>query len=102
LDFKPDCVDAHVALGRVLVAQGELEKALSHFLEAVRLDPRSDTARYRLAQTYRKLGRTQEADREREAFQQLRESQAPLRALYQQIQQRSASSQAVEDPERTP
>ena len=102
LDFQPDFVDAHIALGRVLVAQGELEKALRHFLEAVRWDPRSDTARYRLAQAYRKLGRTQEADREREAFQQLRESQAPLRALYQQIQQRSASSQALEDPERTP
>ncbi len=102
LDFKPDFVNAHIALGRVRMAQGEPESALAHFLEAARLDPQSDTARYRLAQAYRKLGRTQEADRERAAFQQLRDSQAPLRALYEQFQRRATSSQTIETPDTTP
>jgi tetratricopeptide (TPR) repeat protein len=102
LGFRPDFVDAHVALGRVRMAQGDLERALSHLLEAVRLDPQSDTARYRLAQAYRKLGRTQEADRESAAFQQLRDSQAPLRALYEQFQQRSATGQKIEASDTAP
>ena len=75
---------------------GQPEQALRHLLEAARLNPQNDVAHYRLAQAYRKLGRTDDAHREWTVFQKLRESQAPLRALYQQIQQRPVTDETTD------
>ena len=96
LELQPDFVDAHAGLGKVLTAMGQPEQALRHLLEAARLNPQNDVAHYRLAQAYRKLGRTDDAHREWTVFQKLRESQAPLRALYQQIQQRPVTDETTD------
>ncbi len=43
--LKPDFSEAHTPLGIALAIQGEIRRALSHFSEAVRIDPRSLEAR---------------------------------------------------------
>jgi tetratricopeptide (TPR) repeat protein len=102
LEFRPDFVEAHIAVGKVLMTQGELENALAHFADAARLEPKNEAAHYRLAQVYRELGRFEEANREQAVFEQLTESQAPLRRLYEQIQRRPNADQIFGSPDSTP
>ncbi len=46
---------ARIALGKVLTAMGQPQKALGHLLDAAHMDPQNDVAGYRLALAYRKL-----------------------------------------------
>jgi len=96
LELQGDLVDAKIALGKVLTAMRQPEKAVGHLLEAVRLDPQNEVTHYRLALAYRKLGRTEDADREWATCQKLRDSHTSVRSLYQQVQQRPAGTQSVE------
>ncbi|MGO9272586.1 MAG: tetratricopeptide repeat protein [Terriglobia bacterium] len=93
--LRPDFVDARVALGKVLTALGRADEALQQLSEAVRLDPQNEVAHYRLAQAYRKLGRTEDAGREVATFKKLQDSHLPVRALFQQVQERTVPSQTV-------
>jgi tetratricopeptide (TPR) repeat protein len=93
LKIRPDFAEAQIGLGKVLTAMGQPQKALEHLLDAARLDPQNEMTHYHLAMTYRKLGRAAEAEREWNTFQRLRNSQLPVRRLYQQIQQRPAPAQ---------
>ncbi|HLI35391.1 MAG TPA: tetratricopeptide repeat protein [Terriglobia bacterium] len=95
LAIRPDFAEAQIGLGKVLTAMGQPQKALEHLLDAARLDPQNEMAHYHLAMTYRKLGRAAEAEREWNTFQRLRNSQLPVRRLYQQIQQRPAPAQGA-------
>ncbi len=51
-----DLAEAHLELGNVLEAQGEIEAARRELERAVELDPKSSAAYYRLGQLYRRLG----------------------------------------------
>jgi len=95
LELQPDFVEAHIAAGKALTSLGRPTEALSHLLEAARIDPRNEVTHYRLAQAYRKLGRGQDADREGETFRKLRDSHEPVRALFQQVQERSVLRQTI-------
>lgn len=95
LGIRPAFVDAHIAAGKALITLGRTDEALKQLLEAVRLDPQSEAAHYRLSEAYRKLGRTQDAERELAAFRTLRDSHGPVKALYQQVQNRSVRQQVV-------
>jgi tetratricopeptide (TPR) repeat protein len=95
LALRPAFVDAHIAVGKALTTLGQTNAAVQELLEAVRLDPQSEVAHYRLSEVYRRLGRMQDAERELAAFRELRDSHAPLRALYQQIQEGSVRQQTV-------
>jgi tetratricopeptide (TPR) repeat protein len=95
LALDPGLVDAHIAAGKALVLLDRSAEALNQLQEAVRLDPSNEVAHYRLGQAYRKLGRAQDADREQTAFRQLRDSHEPVRALYQQVQERLILHQTV-------
>jgi tetratricopeptide (TPR) repeat protein len=97
--LRPGFVDAHIGAGKALTSLGRPDEALRHLLEAVRLDPQNEVAHYRLSQAYRKLGRLQDAERESAAFQKMRESHSPVRALYQQIQQTTVRQQTVDSNE---
>jgi tetratricopeptide (TPR) repeat protein len=88
LSFKPTSVDAHIAAGKALTLLGRPDDALHELREAVGLDSRNEVAHYRLAQAYRRLGRIQDADQEEAAFRKLRDSHEPVRALFQQVQER--------------
>jgi Flp pilus assembly protein TadD len=88
-------VEARVALGKTLTNLGRADDALQQLSEAVRLDPQNEVAHYRLAQAYRKLGRTEEAAREMATFKKLQDSHQPVRSLFQQVQEGAVPPQTV-------
>jgi tetratricopeptide (TPR) repeat protein len=99
LDFEPAFVDAHIAAGKALTLLGRPGEALNELQKAVGIDSRNEVAHYRLAQAYRKMGRIQDADREEAAFRKLRDSHEPVRALFQQVQERMIMHQTVDSNE---
>jgi tetratricopeptide (TPR) repeat protein len=96
LVLRPSFVDAHIAAGKALTTLGQGDEAIEQLNEAIRLDPQNEVAHYRLSQAYWKLGRSEEAQSEMSIFRKMRDSHAPVRALYEQIQQRSVSRQTVD------
>ncbi|MGO8817875.1 MAG: tetratricopeptide repeat protein [Terriglobia bacterium] len=97
--LRPTLVDAHIASGKALTSLGQPDEALKHLLQAIALDPQNEVAHYRLAQAYQKLGRAQDAERERALFRKMRDSHAPVRTLYEQIQQTPVGRQTVDSSE---
>ena len=93
--FRPDFVDAHIAAGKALTSLGRPAEALAHLREAVRLDPQNEVAHYRLAQAHGRLGRPQDAEREEATFRKLRDSHEPVRARFEQVQERPVMHQMV-------
>jgi tetratricopeptide (TPR) repeat protein len=74
---------------------GRTDEAIKQLIQAIGLDSNNEVAHYRLSEAYRKLGRTQDADRELATFRTLRDSHGPVRALYQQVQEGSVRQQIV-------
>lgn len=99
LALRPSFVNGHIAAGKALTTLGQPDEALEHLLEAIRLDPQNEVAHYRLSQAYRRLGHLQDAERALATFRKLRDSHAPVRALYQQIQERPLRQQTVDPNE---
>jgi tetratricopeptide (TPR) repeat protein len=97
--LRPGYVDAQIAAGKSLARLGDADGALKYLSEAVAADPQSEATHYQLSQIYRKLGRTQDAERESATFQKLRESQPHFRALDQEFQQK-ADRQQTADPDQ--
>jgi tetratricopeptide (TPR) repeat protein len=95
LALRPAFVDAHVAAGKALTTLGRTDEAIKQLIQAIGLDSNNEVAHYRLSEAYRKLGRTQDADRELATFRTLRDSHGPVRALYQQVQEGSVRQQIV-------
>jgi tetratricopeptide (TPR) repeat protein len=73
LEAKSDAADAHYLLGKILVAQGSAAEAVTHLETAARLAPEDASIRYQLGQAYQKLGRTEQAQQQFEAFQKLKD-----------------------------
>jgi tetratricopeptide (TPR) repeat protein len=73
----PDDFVTHVQLGRVLREADDNAGALREFETAVRLAPGSPESHYDLASVYAKLGRPQDAARERQEFRRLRKITDP-------------------------
>jgi len=96
INFDSAFVDAHIAAGKALTLLGRPDEALNELQKAVGIDSRNEVAHYRLAQAYRKLSRAQDADREEGAFRKLRDSHEPVRALFQQVQERQIMHQTVD------
>jgi len=69
--IAPDLPQARLAYGRVLVQDGETEKALEQFEWVVKLAPEEDSVHYQLANLYRRMGRDHEARVEMRRFQEL-------------------------------
>ena len=63
--------DAYVALSSAYVAKGRLHDGVAALQRAIALDPNQPQSHYQLAQIYKKLGRTEDAQRELELFQKL-------------------------------
>jgi tetratricopeptide (TPR) repeat protein len=81
VSLYPDFAEARIGLGRVLVAQGQPQRALPHLQKAVALDPANDVAYYQLAVAQGKLGNVAEQRRVLEEFQRLRERKREREAL---------------------
>jgi predicted Zn-dependent protease len=73
VQIEPDSFAAHTVLGRILVESGELAKGVAELEAARRLSPESPQPRIALASAYAKLGRREEAARERKEFLRLQE-----------------------------
>ena len=99
LELQPSFVDALIALGKVWISQGQPAKASTSLQEAVRIEPENEVAHYRLAQAYRKLGRSQEAGEEMALFKKLREASSSIASIYRQVQQIPITAQTIEASE---
>lgn len=83
LKLNSSLSDAHYVLGDLALRKGNAEEASTHLEQAVKLDPERSKIRFALFRTYRRLGRTEDAAREEEAFQKLKakEEAAPAAPL---------------------
>lgn len=68
----PDAVACHAILGRLLEDNGELQAAVKELETAQRLGPTDPQPRIALASVYAKLGRHEDAARERREFMRLK------------------------------
>lgn len=73
IDRKEDYWESHYELGVLLESRRELVAAEKHLQRAATLNPESSKPHYRLARVYQRLGKTQEARRERELHKRIAE-----------------------------
>ena len=75
--LAPGDFATHVTLGRVMLAADDAASAAREFETAVGLAPASPESHFNLASAYAKLGRKDDAAREREEFRRLRKTSDP-------------------------
>jgi predicted Zn-dependent protease len=75
LRARPSYADARYLTGKILMGQGQQEKAVEQLEAAVRLQPNQPHMRYQLAQAYQKLGRTQEAEQEFARYREIQQKE---------------------------
>jgi tetratricopeptide (TPR) repeat protein len=86
--LQPIFAAAHLELGSLYAAQNHPQKAVDEYLEAIRQDPESDIAHYRLGQVYRQMGKLDLATQELARYQELsRQRQEELKRNRSAIQQ---------------
>jgi tetratricopeptide (TPR) repeat protein len=87
--LKPDFPEAHLELGNLYAAQKQNPKAVAEYLVAIRQDPKSDIAHYRLGQIYREMNQldlaAQELGRYQELFQLHQEELKQSRSAIKQF-----------------
>lgn len=95
--LQPSDADAKLGLAKTLMEMNQPDKALPLVEQAVQLDPTNATAHYRLAILDRRAGRTDEARRQLQLYQQYKDAKEKLRALYKDllIQPREIQSDAL-------
>ena len=76
LERKADFAASHALLGKIQLREGELEAAAASFESAITSRPGLVQAHLQLAQTYRRLGRANEAQREFAIVRDLNEKEA--------------------------
>ncbi len=96
VELHSNFTDALIAAGKAATAQALPERGLDFLRKAAEIDPNNEVAHYRLAQAYRKMGKTQEAEEELARFQQLRSAMESLRTIYRQVQGSRITAQKVE------
>jgi tetratricopeptide (TPR) repeat protein len=69
---RPNYSDARYLLGKILLAGGAAAEAVEHLERAVKLAPADPNIHYQLAQAYQRLGKTDLAAKEFDAYQQLK------------------------------
>jgi tetratricopeptide (TPR) repeat protein len=69
--LEPKSIPARNVLGRVLLELGQVERSIKELEAGVRLGPESPEMHYALARAYARVGRKEDAARERETFQRL-------------------------------
>jgi tetratricopeptide (TPR) repeat protein len=74
VELYPDSFASHAMLGRLLAASGDSDEALRELETARRLGPEQPETRIALASLYAKLGREEDAARERREFLRLKNS----------------------------
>lgn len=72
LSRRPNYADARYLLGKILLAGGAAAEAAEHLERAAQVAPQDPNIHYQLGQAYQRLGKTDLAAKEFEAFQQLK------------------------------
>jgi tetratricopeptide (TPR) repeat protein len=72
VELEPESFVAHNALGRLLVASGDLAGGIAELEKAKKFGPDSPDTHFELASAYAKAGRSQDAARERAEFMRLK------------------------------
>jgi tetratricopeptide (TPR) repeat protein len=104
LKADPSLIDAHYYLGNGLTATDRDEEAVREFQLAASADPKSDlamTSYYKLAQVYRKLHKSAEAQTALANFQQLRSAVRQRQERKSEQIARKRTQLPVDDPEKT-
>jgi cytochrome c-type biogenesis protein CcmH/NrfG len=99
VERQPADAEAKLGLAKTLIDMNQADKALSLLEDAVKLEPTNATAHYRLGTLYRKMGRMDDAKREVELYQKLKDMKEKLRALYKELQVQPAEIRAAEQDE---
>jgi tetratricopeptide (TPR) repeat protein len=81
--LDPAFADAHIGLGRSLIANRKFEDAVKPLEQAVKLQSENPAAHYHLAIAYSRTGRKEEAERESAVFRQASEK---ARQMKQDVQ----------------
>ena len=69
---NPQHAEAQYQLGKLLLDQEQVKNAIGHLEAAARLSPEKDFVHYQLQAAYRKDGRVADADRELEAYREIK------------------------------
>lgn len=76
LGLDPKFAAAALQLGIIHSDEGKYSEAVSNYKQAIRLDPKMEEAHFRLAQAYRRLGQTEQAQEEMRLYEQLAKESA--------------------------
>ncbi len=87
-----------LGLAKTLMSMNQSEKALPLLEHAVKLDPTSAVAHFRLSTVYRQMGRTADAKRELEEYQKYKDMKEKLREIYRQTRLVQARKENEEEP----
>lgn len=87
--LNPHEVDADIGMARMLMSAGKAREAIKYLRIAIESDPLNSEAHYRLASAYRNLQMQDEASKEIRLFQEIKQTKAQIRELYQQMNKRS-------------
>jgi tetratricopeptide (TPR) repeat protein len=82
VNYYPDFEEAQTGLGRVLIALGKPDAALTHLHKAVSLNPEDEVTYYQMALAFRALGKTDERRAALEKFQRLQAQRAEQQKLF--------------------
>jgi predicted Zn-dependent protease len=96
--LAPDDGDANLGLGKTLVSMHEPQKATPLLERAVKAEPYSSVAHYRLAQAYRATGRAGEAESELAQFQKFKTMKERLGQVYKGMMLKPRADEAA-DPD---
>ena len=78
VNHYPDFEDGQIGLGRVLIALGKPQLALSHLRKAISLNPDNEVSYYQLALVYKASGDTAEQQKVLGEFRRVRAQRARL------------------------
>ncbi|HEV2492530.1 MAG TPA: tetratricopeptide repeat protein [Terriglobia bacterium] len=98
--FDPTLADALIGLGKSLLSAGRAPEAVTPLDRALSLEPDNLAAHYELSLAYRRLGRTENADREESAYQKLRQKRlSRMDAVATGMAGRVSRAQTAEPPQ---
>lgn len=101
LELQPQDPEANLGLAKALMDMKQTKRAQALLEEAVRMDPSSAEAHFRLATIYRETGRIPDAKRELEQYQKFRTMKEKLREIYKEMRVQPSetdSEQQESDP----
>lgn len=100
VELQPNDPDALVELGKVLMTMNENDKAQQAFEQAVKADPTSTVAHYRLSMLYRRQGNTAEADQQMNEYKKYKEMKSKLEKIFHDMRVGSLQKNADDADEQ--